>query len=121
MDGLEGTRSEAESAASLSDEPDRPLRCFACSHAVTTTACAIDVDGSHVHTRLNPANVVFQFGCFREVSGCVVNGTPSSEHVWFKGCLWQYAHCAKCGAHLGWAFSGALSFFGLVLARLTGP
>src|SRR5262249_41003326 len=119
MDALEGTRSEASSSASLTDSPERPLRCLACSHVVTFSSQAIDVAGSHVHTRLNPANVVFQFGCFREAHGCVVSGTPSSEHVWFAGCLWQYAHCGKCHAHLGWAFSGALGFFGLVLSRLS--
>jgi hypothetical protein len=121
MGALEGTRSEAETATPLTDEPERPLRCAACANVVTLSTHAIDIDGSHVHTRLNPANVVFQFGCFSQAPGCVVSGTPSSEHVWFAGCLWQYAHCARCNAHLGWAFSGALTFFGLVLSRLTGP
>lgn len=115
---LEGTRSEATERAELRDAPERALRCAACGHTITSSAYAIDVEGSHVHTRLNPAHVVFQFGCFREAAGCRISGSPSSEHTWFTGCLWQYAHCAQCGTHLGWAFSGALSFFGLVLNRL---
>jgi hypothetical protein len=121
MGALEGTRSEAETSDTLTGAPEQPIRCAACSSVVTHSSHAIDVDGSHVHTRLNPADVVFQFGCFSQASGCVVSGTPSREHVWFSGCLWQYAHCARCGAHLGWAFSGARTFFGLVLKRLTGP
>jgi hypothetical protein len=117
---LEGTRSEAESSAGSTDAPERALRCAACGHVITSSAHAIDVDGSHVHTRLNPANVVFQFGCFREAPGCRISAAPSSEHTWFTGCLWQYAHCARCSAHLGWVFSGARAFFGLVLGRLAG-
>ncbi len=98
---------------------ERPVACARCGHAVTSEREAIEVAGSHVHTRLNPANVVFRFGCYRAAPGCSVSGPPSSEHVWFAGCLWQFAHCGRCRAHLGWAFSGAESFFGLVLDRIT--
>ncbi len=96
----------------------RPLRCALCAHVVTSELDAIEVGGSHVHTRLNPLGVLFRFGCFAAAPGARVDGEPSSEHVWFAGCRWQYAHCGKCGAHLGWAFSGEASFFGLVLDRL---
>ena len=100
---------------------DRPLKCRACGNEVTSRDQTIEVDGSHVHTRLNPANVVFRFGCYRLAPGCRTSGSPSREHVWFTGCLWQYAHCTRCAMHLGWAFSGAQEFFGLVLERLTEP
>jgi hypothetical protein len=96
----------------------RALSCRFCGHVVTHQREAIEVGGSHVHTRLNPSGVLFRFGCFRAAAGARVSGEPSSEHVWFTGCLWQYAHCAKCSAHLGWCFSGAEAFFGLVLDRL---
>jgi len=98
---------------------ERPLVCRFCASLITSAKEAIEVGGSHVHTRLNPASVLFRFGCFRLAPGARVSGEPSSEHAWFAGCLWQYAHCGKCGAHLGWAFSGADVFFGLVLERLS--
>jgi hypothetical protein len=88
---------------------------------VTSQREAIEIAGSHVHTRLNPVSVLFRFGCFRAAPGARIAGEPSSEHVWFAGCLWQYAHCGACRAHLGWAFSGADAFFGLVLERLSAP
>jgi hypothetical protein len=71
-----------------------------------------------VHLRLNPHAFAFIFGCFSSAPGCVVHGEPTLDATWFAGCRWQYAHCAKCMRHLGWAFSGADSFFGLLLERL---
>ena len=100
------------------DVEERPVLCRSCGHVLASSKDAIEVGGSHVHTRLNPANVVFRFGCYGRAPGCAVSGVPSAEHVWFAGCLWQLAHCGKCRAHVGWAFSGAESFFGLVLDRL---
>lgn len=97
---------------------DEALLCAACAHPVTSQREAVEVGGSHVHTRLNPLGVLYRFGCFGAAPGVRVSGAPSSEHVWFSGCRWQYAHCGKCAAHLGWAFSGADAFFGLVLDRL---
>ena len=97
---------------------EEPVRCRLCAHWLAFAKDAIEIAGSHVHTRLNPANVVFRFGCWRAAPGCFVQGAPSAEHVWFAGCLWQYAHCGSCRAHVGWAFTGAESFFGLVLDRL---
>jgi hypothetical protein len=99
---------------------EQALLCRACGHPVTSEREAIETGGSHVHTRLNPAGVLFRFGCFRAAPGAKVSGVPSTEHTWFLGCAWQYAHCASCGAHLGWAFGGAEAFFGLVLERLVG-
>jgi hypothetical protein len=97
---------------------ERAMLCRFCSHAVCSSRDAIEVAGSHVHTRLNPLSVLFRFGCFALAPGVRVTGEPSSQHVWFAGCRWQYAHCSQCNAHLGWAFSGAETFFGLVLDRL---
>ena len=97
---------------------ERPVLCRLCAHLLAFPKDAIEVGGSHVHTRLNPANVVFRFGCYARAAGCAVSGAPSAEHVWFAGCRWQFAHCGKCRAHVGWAFSGAHDFFGLVLDRL---
>jgi hypothetical protein len=101
-----------------SADEERALVCRFCGHAITSSRERIEVAGSHTHTRLNPANVVFHFGCFRHAPGAAVSGAPSAEHTWFEGLRWRYAHCGRCAAHLGWEFSGAEAFYGLVLDRL---
>jgi hypothetical protein len=78
------------------------------------------VDGNHAHTRTNPSGIRFTFGCFRNAPGCSCSGAPTGEHTWFAGCRWRIACCGGCGEHLGWAFTGAESFYGLILARLVG-
>ncbi|HZA51922.1 MAG TPA: cereblon family protein [Myxococcaceae bacterium] len=78
----------------------------------------IEISGQHAHTAVNPAGIEFHFGCFADAEGCAVHGEPTDEHTWFPGCFWQFAHCRGCAAHLGWYFTGAATFFGLVLERL---
>jgi hypothetical protein len=95
-----------------------PITCKTCGHVITHVAAKREAGGRHVHMRLNPSAFAFIFGCFSSAPGCLVSGTPTEEATWFAGCRWQYAHCAKCLTHLGWAFSGADSFFGLLLERL---
>jgi hypothetical protein len=34
---------------------------------------------------------------------------------------WEFAFCAACHTHLGWAFHGEGLFFGLLLDRLSTP
>ncbi|MFZ5441380.1 MAG: cereblon family protein [Myxococcota bacterium] len=99
----------------------RRWRCARCGHGITDDASRTEVDGRHVHLRLNPSAFAFLFGCFGEARGCLLVGEPTAEATWFSGCRWQFAHCAACGAHLGWAFSGAQAFFALVLERLVAP
>ena len=98
---------------------ERWLCCARCRAKVTTKEQAIEIDGQHVHLRLNPAGYSFVFGCFSSAPGAAALGQPTSDATWFTGCLWNYAHCAGCGTHLGWHFEGAgKTFFGLVLERL---
>jgi len=99
-------------------EPSTPLLCRTCGQVITHQASRREVGGRHEHLRLNPAAFAFIFGCFSEAPGCLVDGLPTDEATWFPGSRWQYAHCAKCQAHLGLAFSGGDSFFGLLLERL---
>ena len=79
------------------------------------------MEGRHEHTCFNPAGVVFHFGAFARAAGARVEGPPSLEVSWFRGCRWSYAFCGACGAHLGWHFSGQADFFALVLVRLAAP
>lgn len=95
--------------------------CARCAQRITPDASRLEVDGKHVHLRLNPGAFAFVFGCFRDAPGCAVVGEATTEATWFSGCAWQFAMCAGCGQHLGWSFSGADSFFGLVLERLVEP
>ncbi|MEW5738016.1 MAG: cereblon family protein [Myxococcota bacterium] len=98
--------------------PRHPVLCRRCAHVVTDAALRTTVDGQATHARLNPAGVLFVFDCFTDAPGCTVDGSPTTEATWFAGCAWQYAHCGRCGTHLGWRFTGALSFFGLVSERV---
>ena len=78
------------------------------------------VQGSHEHRFMNPAGLVFHFGCFAEAIGCLIVGPDSLEYAWFPGFAWRYALCASCGEHLGWQFRNGETdrFFGLILNRL---
>lgn len=102
-------------------EPETPLCCARCLHPVTRERHRIAVQGWHAHTRANPHGFVFHFGCFAQADGCTVHGPLTTEATWFPGFGWQVAHCAACHTHLGWAFRGEGSFFGLLLDRLTLP
>jgi hypothetical protein len=67
---------------------------------------------------VNPAGVAFELCRYRQAPGVLVVGTPSREFSWYPGCAWQVASCRGCGVHLGWWFSGASDFFGLIVDRL---
>ncbi|NIR59794.1 MAG: hypothetical protein GWO02_09840 [Gammaproteobacteria bacterium] len=98
--------------------PRQPLCCARCARAVTRVDQAVERDGGHVHRRSNPAGVSFVIGCFRSAGGCRAVGEPTDYWSWFVGHRWQAALCAGCGRHLGWRFSGASEFHGLILERL---
>lgn len=101
------------------DEADvSPLKCAACGHVITHGSSRLEVECRHVHFRLNPHAFAFIFGCFSSAPGCLVQGVPTEEATWFSGYRWQFAHCAQCLVHLGWAFTGAQAFSALLLERL---
>lgn len=95
-----------------------PVLCRHCAHVVTDASQRVEVDGRATHARLNPAGVLFVFDCYREAPGCHVHGAATFDATWFTQCAWQFAHCGHCATHLGWAYSGASSFFGLISERL---
>lgn len=104
--------------ASTASGRGRRLCCRACGHVVTDAGARREVQGSHEYTRTNPAGVRYRFGCFRAAPGCRAVGAASAEFSWFSGCLWRVAACGNCAEHLGWRFSGAEGFWGLILERL---
>jgi hypothetical protein len=100
-------------------DSERLLRCRQCAYAVTSRAERLEIDGQHLHVRLNPAGVLFGFGCFRSAPGVVSVGKATDHFSWFPGYAWQLSLCGGCGVHLGWAFTAAeRSFFGLILEEL---
>lgn len=122
---LDATSADLESVPDTVDADTRSgrgarLRCRACGAAITDEGQRRSVDGSHAHTRANPSGMRYTFGCFREAPGCRCLGVPTDEHTWFAGCRWRIAACGACGEHLGWAYTGADAFYGLILARLAG-
>lgn len=108
----------------LDDAPERRkderLRCRACGHAIASEQDRISVRGSHEHYRVNPHDVTFVFGCFRQAPGGVEIGEATLEHTWFAGFGWRIMLCGRCGTHLGWGFHGEAGhgFRGLILDRL---
>ncbi|MCY1082217.1 cereblon family protein [Archangium lansingense] len=104
-----------------SREPETPLCCARCGHVITRERDRTTVNGRATHTRVNPSGFVFHFGCFTRAEGCLVIGPPTAEASWFPGFVWEYAMCAACKTHLGWAFHGESDFLGLMLDRLTAP
>jgi hypothetical protein len=105
---------------SPTDHSDRRKRilCRRCRAFITDAAQYAQFQGRHLHRCVNPAGVTYQFGCYYAAEGCVASGTPTGEHSWFSGYLWQVASCRKCGEHIGWAFSGPGRFFGLITDRV---
>lgn len=105
---------ELEQEVSGQDE----IVCANCDHPITQAIWRISKNQDHEHTVFNPAGQVFRIVCFKEAPGVAVRGTPSTEFTWFKGYAWQVGQCAGCDIHIGWRFSGADIFFGLIKDRL---
>jgi hypothetical protein len=97
---------------------DENLYCFICGQIITQTHNSIPVEGAHKHTFTNPGGYLFEIGCFREAQGCEQAGEFTDFYSWFDGYAWRYAVCRSCRVHLGWAYRGPDTFFGLVLNRL---
>jgi len=108
--------SEKENAV---PEKEARIVCILCGVDITSTRERIEINGSHTHTFLNPAGIVFRIGCFAHAPGCIVYGEGISEYSWFTDYLWSYATCSGCNNHLGWYYSaGGSSFFGLIMDQL---
>lgn len=97
----------------------RVLVCATCGTIVTTDADRVVRGGAHEHVKANPHGIVFRIGCFGRAASLRGAGTPERHWSWFPGYAWQVAHCAACGTHLGWLFTGeADHFHGLLLDGL---
>ena len=99
---------------SVDPQSQQALCCAICEYPVTSESYAIPVAGSHLHYRENPQQQRYGFRCFSAAPGCRIIGEPTSEHSWFSGFYWQFAHCRQCGSQLGWYFVGEYEFYGLI-------
>jgi hypothetical protein len=106
----------AEAGGAVQEE--RVCRCAACGHELALLRDRIDVEGAASRRFVNPAGIEYEIAGFREAAGCSLAGEPSSYWSWFAGYAWQIALCGRCGQHLGWCFSGAARFFGLIVERI---
>lgn len=115
--GIDITQKEKE--GDNPEEDKKHILCRSCKSAVTSDDMRIEAGGSHKHSFVNPAGIVFCIGCFSGAGGCLVMGIPTTEYTWFPGYAWCYVVCSSCLTHLGWHYrSGADGFFGLILDRL---
>jgi hypothetical protein len=103
-----------------SQDTDDWIRCRRCGNRITFAPAAGELAGNHVHRRVNPGGVRFEFGIFTRAPGCTALGSPVEQHTWFSGYAWDIVQCAACGEHLGWRFSRAQTdpVFGLIFAKL---
>lgn len=97
---------------------DYKLCCAICGVKITSNQQQLEIEGSHTHSKKNPANQQFFIRCFMPVENCKVNGEKSSLNSWFSGYQWQFAHCKNCSTQLGWYFTGVSSFYGLIEDQL---
>lgn len=98
---------------------ERRIVCAACGGQVTTAAERREVNGRHLHERVNPEGLRFELACFAAAPGAAAIGAPSPVWTWFPGYTWQVALCRSCGVHLGWAYrSDADEFCGLITDRI---
>ena len=101
------------------DDNDQVLIvCANCGEVLGYESDAIEIDGQHVHARVNPLGYEYVFKCFQQALGCVIFGQPQHADTWFAGYMWELVKCSNCEEHLGWLFSGKDQFYGLICARI---
>jgi hypothetical protein len=121
-DGRSTDKQSDQSVGVITEDEDNYL-CLPCRSVVTRRKDETSIGEAHEYTFMNPAGIVFHIGCFKRAAGCLAAGRPTDDNTWFSGYLWNYALCANCLAHLGWAYSSHAGghFFGLILDQLIRP
>ena len=112
-----------EEDAEQSPEEEPYIVCRQCRQAITRPRERISIQGSHQHTFANPHGIVFEIGCFKDVTGCGYAGEATDEFSWFAGYRWRICFCSMCLTHLGWIFSSDSGdiFHALILDRIIQP
>ncbi len=120
---FDATSSDLDEAAQVLEEildtdKGKKIRCRICQHIITDDSQRISINGSHCHSRSNPAGITFEFECFQAAPGSSARGTATNEYTWFAGYTWQFSVCNGCGEHLGWLFKSERVFYALITERL---
>ena len=92
--------------------------CFWCLNRVACEKDRFCFGGKSEFSFTNPNGAIFQIITFSETMGCHDDGFATLEHTWFSGYAWSYCHCDECRMHLGWFYSGAGTFAGLIRDRI---
>jgi hypothetical protein len=87
------------------------VACAACRAFVADNRARISVDGSHSHSFINPAGLIFRVSCFAAAPGVAPVGDEERYFTWFAGFAWRVGLCRACGAHLGWSYRRVDSVF----------
>ena len=122
--GPEGEIGTVEKEAGRrSPQEEEYILCRQCRQAITRPAERISMQGSHQHTFANPHGIVFEIGCFKDVTGCGYAGAATDEFSWFAGYSWRICFCSMCLTHLGWIFSSKAGdvFHALIVDRIIQP
>lgn len=106
---------ELQKQSDSEEKEEDAICCKTCSAEITSRKYAID---PHEHTFRNPAGYSFHVLCFSHAPGAAGLGEPTSEASWFPDHSWSFAICTGCGNHLGWWYTGARNFAGLIATRL---
>lgn len=119
-DGNQGGCRKSSPESEEREQVDPWKRCIKCENRITTELEKISVQGSFLHTFLNPAGKIYDIGCFKKAVGYLEIGTASTEWSWFENCQWKIVICNSCTEHLGWIYyeSDKNGFFGLILEKL---
>ncbi len=92
--------------------------CAWCLNRVANERDRFAYDGKDEFTFSNPEGIRFDIITFERTLGCRPAGVPTLQYTWFSGHAWSYCLCDRCGQHLGWYYSGAHEFAGLIKARI---
>ena len=92
--------------------------CAWCLSHVANEQDRFPFDGKDEFTFSNPKGIRFAIITFSQTLGCRQTGTPALEFTWFPGHAWAYCQCDRCGQHLGWFYTGANDFVGLIKERI---
>jgi hypothetical protein len=94
---------------------DDPFRCRGCGEALAPRSARMDLSPD---TFVSPEGLVFALVGVRVAPGCTTVGTPTRYWTWFPGCAWQSALCRRCRVQVGWSYTGASTFAGLIRERV---
>jgi hypothetical protein len=114
-------KEEAQAGGSARTAEEPVWRCASCGNEVARDRDRVPVDGASTRAYVNPDSAEYVIAGFADAQGCAEVSGPSSYWTWFPGCAWQVSVCRSCGVHLGWRFTGAARFHGLIVDRLTAP